>query len=457
MDNVLDGIGKLMNNELDWPGFWDRLHSELKKQPWWDEKLVQSLQEPKDIFSGLAEKMGIAELKSPLIVLLLMRFHSQQRVNELLPSSENPPDVGSGVSDRLLAEACHFLRVSDLVYKSNPEEAGIARRDLLLNVMSDEDPNFDASLPRHAVFVDHLTRNVIVVVRGTMTLRDVISDLVAIPAPVLDGRGHSHKGIAKHAEDMLPTVMPVLRKALESLPGYKIVLTGHSLGAGVAIMIALCLRHRAREWSAGLPEGALADMSVFAFAPPPVWTPLDSLSPDDVANIHVFVNNSDIVPRSTMRNLEVTVNCMKHIDRAIAGLDSMQLMKVVAGMEGDEQKVREVLEVVGEAVDKSDRDAEAGLSGEGGGEEFLHEQLFHPGRIFHLFPTAPNNQEEDARLRMGKGTLPADTYELQELPADRLALAHAVEGDSFVSDHLTEGYIKALQRLERSTRLQLSA
>eukprot|EP00951_Prasinocladus_malaysianus_P036229 scaffold379795_cov41-Prasinocladus_malaysianus.AAC.1 len=112
--------------------------------------------------------------------------------------------------------------------------------------------------------------------------------------------------------------MPCVSKALEEYPDYPVIATGHSLGAGTALMLALTLRHRADEWKSKLPKGALEAFEVFAIGPPPVWAPLSSLSEDDTRNLYVFMNNLDMIPRSTLRNMEAFFDQLARVDNAIA-------------------------------------------------------------------------------------------------------------------------------------------
>lgn len=50
--NVVEGVSKLINKEIDWNGFLDYLHEDLKTQEWWDEDLLKSLEEPRQVFAG---------------------------------------------------------------------------------------------------------------------------------------------------------------------------------------------------------------------------------------------------------------------------------------------------------------------------------------------------------------------------------------------------------------------
>jgi hypothetical protein len=108
--------------------------------------------------------------------------------------------------------------------------------------------------PAHFVALDREHSAVTVAIRGSMCLSDVLVDLVcesvpfavplepecqhgAGPVPLLEGKAHRGFLIAAHrlAQQLEPVVLEQLRRN----PGFALVVTGHSLGAGVATLLAL--------------------------------------------------------------------------------------------------------------------------------------------------------------------------------------------------------------------------
>mmetsp|Transcript_12365 Transcript_12365/g.34720 ORF Transcript_12365/g.34720 Transcript_12365/m.34720 type:complete len:449 (-) Transcript_12365:305-1651(-) len=446
MDVLLKDMTRFWNKEIEWnelaSGIGKNLEGALKSQSWWNPSLLKSLQEPKAVMDGLSKGLQVDSIKNPVISFMLLRQYSLGQPNSLHPADGAPAEAPA-IDDHKLAESTHFLRASTEVYKENPEAAGIASRDVLLNNMADKHVTCDPSLPRHAIYVDHLTTSVVLAIRGTQNLQDVIVDVSAAPAPILGGRAEGHKGIAATAEEMIPVVLPVISGALQRLPGYRLVITGHSLGAGVGSMIALCLRHDADKWGATLPADCIANLTVYSFAPPPLLTPLASLSASDTKNIYVFVNNLDIIPRCTLRNLEILVNVLKKIDAATSHRDPMLLMKAAVSMaefEVSEKVADEVLQ----AVQEANKEAHGERAEE---KEWLHEQLYHPGQILHLYPHVTSDPLLEERFRLGLGFSVAEGYRLQRLSPDMMARIPVIEGESFVTDHLTENYSKAVLRL----------
>ncbi|KAK7794443.1 hypothetical protein R5R35_003811 [Gryllus longicercus] len=112
------------------------------------------------------------------------------------------------------------------------------------------------------VLADHKTSSIAIVVRGSISLRDVFTDLIAgadlFEAPGLPENSMAHRGISLAAYYILKTLETsgALEKAFILYPHYKLVLTGHSLGAGVSVLLALLLRPR------------YPDLKVYAISPP---------------------------------------------------------------------------------------------------------------------------------------------------------------------------------------------
>ncbi|XP_065334856.1 diacylglycerol lipase-beta-like isoform X2 [Cloeon dipterum] len=98
------------------------------------------------------------------------------------------------------------------------------------------------------VVADHSTKSIVVVMRGSISVRDIFTDFTAasyeLEAPELPPNCKGHKGMIHVAQYVLKTLEQehVLTEAFDSYPDYELVLTGHSLGAGVAVMLGLMLK-----------------------------------------------------------------------------------------------------------------------------------------------------------------------------------------------------------------------
>lgn len=133
----------------------------------------------------------------------------------------------------------------------------------------------------YSVSVDHNQRRVVVSVRGTLTLADCLAHGSMVPAPLaphakrwgfedeIDVDSYCHAGILKVAtwmrqdleqRDVLHKLFGISTSTTQSeypdCRGYSLELTGHSLGAGVAVVLSLFLRP------------AFPSVRCTAFAPP---------------------------------------------------------------------------------------------------------------------------------------------------------------------------------------------
>ncbi|KAF4528250.1 hypothetical protein B566_EDAN014408 [Ephemera danica] len=112
------------------------------------------------------------------------------------------------------------------------------------------------------VVADHCTQSIVLVLRGSISLRDIFTDFTAasyeLNTPELPPESKGHKGMIHVAQYVFRTLEQesILTAAFEENPNYKLVITGHSLGAGVAVLLGLMFRP------------SYPDLRCFAFAAP---------------------------------------------------------------------------------------------------------------------------------------------------------------------------------------------
>ncbi|KAJ9453809.1 putative lipase domain protein [Diplonema papillatum] len=105
----------------------------------------------------------------------------------------------------------------------------------------------EVNRPTYYVAVDGETESIVVAIRGTMSREDILTDVNADVMPfgedIVEG-GYAHKGIAKAALSIKRALVEkkLLKRAFEEHPEYKLVVLGHSLGAGTACLLAIALK-----------------------------------------------------------------------------------------------------------------------------------------------------------------------------------------------------------------------
>ncbi|XP_059976588.1 diacylglycerol lipase-beta isoform X2 [Mesoplodon densirostris] len=147
------------------------------------------------------------------------------------------------------------------------------------------------------VALDHKKESVVVAVRGTMSLQDILTDLSAeseqldLECEVQDC--WAHKGISQAARYVYQRLINdgILSQAFSIAPEYRLVIVGHSLGAGAAALLTIMLRNpypRVRCYAFSPPRGLLSK----------------SLYEYSKTFIVSLVLGKDVIPRLSVTNLE---------------------------------------------------------------------------------------------------------------------------------------------------------
>ena len=114
----------------------------------------------------------------------------------------------------------------------------------------------------YCILLDHKKKQIVISVRGSLSFRDVFTDLTA-DASDFDALGFppnsaAHRGMMIGAEKLLDRLQEgnLLDRVCNTYADYTLTLTGHSLGGGVSILIGAKLRYK------------YPDLRVYAFATP---------------------------------------------------------------------------------------------------------------------------------------------------------------------------------------------
>jgi hypothetical protein len=158
---------------------------------------------------------------------------------------------------------------------------------------------------RHVVTVDHARKQIILAIRGTLTLSGVVVDLAGFAESFCGGEAHA--GMAKMARAVWEKASSTLKARIEEhVSDYELVVTGHSLGAGVACLITFMVFHEKL-----VPDHV--KVRCFAYAPPPVFASL-SAAPEAMAATTAYVHANDVVPSLSIHSIRKLCGLLEKVD-----------------------------------------------------------------------------------------------------------------------------------------------
>jgi len=149
--------------------------------------------------------------------------------------------------------------------------------------------------PVHYVAVDQAMGAIVVVLRGSMSISDVLTDLNCKPDQFIFRGQHYqvHRGILRSARELDIEIRPLVLSLREDNPGFKTVVVGHSLGAGVGTLLTAiwCSEQR----------GEMADTTCFAFGTPCVCC--HALCKELAPIVTTVVVGDDVIPRLSLASM----------------------------------------------------------------------------------------------------------------------------------------------------------
>jgi Lipase (class 3) len=172
----------------------------------------------------------------------------------------------------------------------------------------------------HYLAVSTERKEALISVKGTSNFEDLLTDCCGNAVRYNFGNTSfveggqqeisCHEGVLlssrRLADDLFTFVDAVLLPA-----GYRIRVTGHSLGAGVAVIFSMILRSRIEELRKDLGD----KLKVLIFASPPI---LDYEASRNCASfVTTYINNSDMVPRCSLSNLVLLMAFMKPVNKRL--------------------------------------------------------------------------------------------------------------------------------------------
>jgi len=254
--------------------------------------------------------------------------------------------------------------------------------------------------PGYLVAVDHVTGHVVVALRGTSSVRDALSDLACQPSELQLGgmSGLAHSGMLIAARRIEGRLADMARIGLDSLgiERPRIVVVGHSLGAGVGALVTALWRDQ------GSFPGV--DVRCVALACPQI---LDEDLSRAVSNFTTsIVLGDDLVPRFSLATANDLRSAVLHINDPVAhGLDPSFASQLLA--------CQHLAQLHGPL-------RQAACTAQG--------RLFPAGRLIHIVEGRPQ--------------------EVQALAFDELIISQ-----DMAAAHMPQRYLKAVQEASRDHSL----
>ncbi|XP_031776610.1 sn1-specific diacylglycerol lipase alpha isoform X3 [Nasonia vitripennis] len=291
------------------------------------------------------------------------------------------------------------------------------------------------------VALDYSKRKVVVSIRGTLSMKDVMTDLNAesevlpLSPPRDDWLGH--KGMVQAAEYIKKKLYEeaIITKALEKDPSrgtheFGLTLVGHSLGAGTAAILAILMRQD------------YPDLVCFSYAPPGglLSMPAQEYTQEFITSVVV---GKDVIPRIGLRQMEsLRADLINAIKRSVDPKWKTITCSVMCCGCGTIPTSAANLEAGG-CISEYQRDkdlarSQAVVQTDSSIALTLHRPLYPPGRIIHVVRHHPNKGEQMLRKR-------EPVY--QALWAGPCDFDEVLISPVMIQDHMPDNMLKALNKV----------
>lgn len=166
----------------------------------------------------------------------------------------------------------------------------------LTNISVRKKKNIISYFPRYTILTDHLLKSIVITIRGTDSIADIIIDLSCDHKNFMGGKIHS--GFLEAATVLHKKIKTDLRKIKNVYPDYKLTVTGHSLAGAVSLILSLLIRK----------DKFKGEIEVYTYGTPPFFfhskkSKLPVLFTENNIYSYNFIHYSDIIPRLSIYNL----------------------------------------------------------------------------------------------------------------------------------------------------------
>ena len=385
---------------------------------------------------------------------------------------KNPRDVLEGMDE--------LLELAILAYESDiavlRDEISTFGYDLL---------RFDGHLEMpgavgHYIALNREQKKIVIGIKGSTSFSDLLTDCCMqartyqLAGPFVEGGADTirvHEGISL-AVRRLANDLETMMAELFIPSDYSIVITGHSLGGAVASLLAMVVRSRLGSRYPELLRDQGSMLQVVAFASPPVLDHDTALACASFTT--TIINNSDVIPRTSLANLSVLLEYLKTVNRKLEergmspGKSIDGTLRYIAmllkqemshdGKEGDPiltiEEIRKSMQDAYDKVELTDPD-----------------HLYVPGRVIHMYdlwskegygeaktinkrwmhPNRTDKDEKDDTILDPNGLNPVDFVRAAEgvhiADGTSKVLRYIEIDERMVADHLVPAYRDSIRSL----------
>ncbi|XP_018405396.1 PREDICTED: sn1-specific diacylglycerol lipase alpha [Cyphomyrmex costatus] len=299
------------------------------------------------------------------------------------------------------------------------------------------------------VAIDYTKRKIVISIRGTLSMKDVLTDLNAegevlpLSPPREDWFGH--KGMVQTAEYIRKKLQEediiACARAKNTSRGthqFGLTLVGHSLGAGTAAILAILLKQD------------YPDLMCFSFGPPGglLSMPAQQYTQEFITSVVV---GKDVVPRIGLRQMEsLRADLINAIKRSVDPKWKTIACSVMCCGCGSTPTSAANLEAGG-CISEYQRDkdrarAQTIVPSDSSIALTLHRPLYPPGRIIHVVRHHPNKGEQKYETSW-RQVLNKREPVYQALWAGPCDFDEVLISPVMIQDHMPDNMLRALNKV----------